>query len=58
MHVNEDVNEIADHALESALTYLKQNPQIGIQINIERVVGTRSDAKGLLESCKLISIPS
>lgn len=50
--VNEELNQVADRALETAMTYISKTPSLGVKVDIQRVVGNRTDAKGILESCK------
>lgn len=52
MHVNEEANHVADIALDSAITYLKNLPEFVGQINMKRVVGQSANAEAILESCK------
>lgn len=55
VYVNEEGNLVAEKAVEVALEYVKRNINVGIKVEIERVVGNRTDAKGTLDSCKSIS---
>lgn len=50
MYVNEEGNSVADKAVEVAVTYVSKNPKVGVKVELQRVVGNRTDAKGLLES--------
>lgn len=54
--MNEADNPIADQAFESAIKYVQKHPDLGIEINVQRAVGKRPDAKGILASCKYFCI--
>lgn len=56
VYVNEESNAVADKAVDVAMTYITKNPKLGVQVDIQKVIGNRTDAKGLLESCKTIHI--
>lgn len=58
MYVNEEGNVVADKAVDTALTYINKNPKLGVQVELQRVVGNRTDAKGLLETRKYKNIRS
>lgn len=52
--VNEEGNVPAERAVKVALEYIRRSGgTLGIAVDLEMVVGNRTDAKGLLESCKL-----
>ncbi|XP_044735980.1 ionotropic receptor 25a-like isoform X2 [Chrysoperla carnea] len=48
MYVNEELNTVADRGLEAALLYVSKTPQLGVKIELQRVVGNRTDTKGML----------
>nr|ALR72535.1 ionotropic receptor IR6 [Colaphellus bowringi] len=50
LFVNEEGNEVAEKALDVALTYLKKNNKLGISVDIRKVVGNRTDSNAFLES--------
>lgn len=50
--VNEEGNEVADKAVEVALTYLKKNSRLGVNVDLKRVVGNRTESTIFLEACK------
>ncbi|CAG9857523.1 unnamed protein product [Phyllotreta striolata] len=50
LFVNEEGNEVADRALDVALTYLKKNTKLGISVDLRRVVGNRTDSNSFLDS--------
>lgn len=50
--VNEEQNLVADKAVDVAINYVSRNTKLGVKVDLQRVVGNRTDAKGLLESCK------
>lgn len=50
--VNEEQNLVADKAVDVAINYLSRNTKLGVKVDLQRVIGNRTDAKGLLESCK------
>ncbi|XP_056631910.1 ionotropic receptor 25a [Diorhabda sublineata] len=50
LFVNEEGNEVADKALDVALTYLKKNSKLGISVDIRRVVGNRTDSTTFLDA--------
>lgn len=50
--VNEEGNLVADRAVDVAVTYIKKNNKLGVNVDPARVVGNRSDASGLLDACK------
>lgn len=52
VYINEEGNDIADKAINVALTYIKKNNKLGISVDLRRVVGNRTDSNGFLESCK------
>ncbi|XP_017786976.1 PREDICTED: ionotropic receptor 25a [Nicrophorus vespilloides] len=53
LFVNEEGNLVAEKAVDVALDYVKRNTKLGVKVDMERVVGNRTDAKGLLDSlCK------
>lgn len=52
VYVNEEGNVAADRAVDTAMTYINKNPKLGVQVDLQRVVGNRTDAKGLLEARK------
>lgn len=49
MYVNEEMNMVADKAVDVAVTYVKKNSKLGVNVELIKVVGNRSDATGLLE---------
>lgn len=51
--VNEEGNELADKAVDVAMTYLKKNTKLGISVDLRRVVGNRTDSNTFLETRKL-----
>lgn len=54
VYVNEEANVVANDAVDVALNYLSRNTRLGVKVELKKVVGNRTDAKGLLESRKLI----
>ncbi|CAG9835987.1 unnamed protein product [Diabrotica balteata] len=50
LFVNEEGNEVADKALDVALTYLKKNSKLGISVDLKRVVGNRTDSTAFLDT--------
>lgn len=52
MFVNEEGNEIADKAVDVALTYLKKRSKLGVSVDLRRVVGNRTDSSLFLEARK------
>lgn len=50
VYVNEEGNELADRAIEVAMTYIKKNNKLGINVELKRVIGNRTDSNNLLES--------
>lgn len=52
MYVNEEGNNVAEKAVDVALTYTNREQKVGVKVNMQKVVGNRTDAKGLLESRK------
>lgn len=58
VYVNEEGNEVAEASVDVALTYIKKNNKLGINAEVTKVSGNRTDSTGLLESCKLILLLS
>lgn len=52
VYINEEGNEVAESAVDVALTYIKKNNKLGINAEVTKVSGNRTDSAGLLESCK------
>lgn len=52
MFVNEEGNLVAEKAVDVATNYIKKNNKLGVNTDPVKVVGNRSDASGLLDSCK------
>lgn len=50
MFVNEEGNEVADKAVEVAMTYLKKNSKLGVTVELRRVVGNRTESSVFLEA--------
>lgn len=50
--VNEEGNEVAEKAIDVALTYLKKNSKLGVSIDIRRVTGNRTESSVFLEARK------
>lgn len=50
--VNEEGNEVADKAVDVAMTYLKKNSRLGLSVDLRRVVGNRTESSLFLESRK------
>lgn len=48
--VNEEGNEIADKAVEVALTYIKKSTRLGVSVDLKRVVGNRTESSVFLEA--------
>lgn len=48
--VNEEANEIADKAVEVALTYIKKSTRLGVSVDLRRVVGNRTESSVFLEA--------
>ncbi|XP_045465403.1 ionotropic receptor 25a-like [Harmonia axyridis] len=54
LYVNEEGNEVAEASVDVALTYIKKNNKLGINAEVTKVSGNRTDSTGLLESlCKV-----
>ena len=52
MFVNEESNDLAEKSIDVALDYVKRNNKLGLNINLLRTAGNRTDSKGILDSCK------
>nr|AVH87315.1 ionotropic receptor 27 [Holotrichia parallela] len=53
LYANEEDNDVADKAVDVALDYVKRNSKLGVKVDIRKVVGNRTDSKGMLDSlCK------
>lgn len=50
VYVNEEQNLIAESAVDVALNYIGRNSKLGVKVELRKVVGNRTDAKGLLDS--------
>ncbi|KAJ8960482.1 hypothetical protein NQ318_013766 [Aromia moschata] len=48
--VNEEGNEVADRAVDVAMTYIKKNSKLGVSVELRKVVGNRTDSNTFLES--------
>lgn len=56
VYVNEEENLVADKAVDVVMNYLSRNTKVGVKVELQKVVGNRTDAKGLLESRKEITM--
>lgn len=52
MYVNENGNNIAENGVQVALTYIKDNAHLGVEVELTTVSSNRTDAVELLEPCK------
>lgn len=52
VYVNEVGNDIAAKAVDTAITYVKKNTNLGISISVTSVEGNRTDSKPFLEASK------
>jgi hypothetical protein len=50
--VNEEGNLVAEKAVDVAVNYIKKNNKLGVNTEPVKVIGNRSDASALLDSCK------
>ena len=50
--MNEEGNLVAEKAVDVAVNYIKKNNKLGVNTDPVKVVGNRTDASGLLDSCK------
>lgn len=57
MFINEEGNEVADKAIEVAMTYLKKNSKLGVTIDLRRVLGNRTESTVFLENRKYYGVP-
>lgn len=48
--VNEEGNEVADKAVDVAMTYLKKNSRLGVSVDLRKVVGNRTESNVFLEA--------
>lgn len=48
VYVNEEGNTVAEKAVEAALTYTNKGQKLGVQVNLQKVVGERTDSDELL----------
>lgn len=51
--VNEQDHLVAEKAVDVAMNYVSRNTKLGVKIDMKKVFGNRTDAKGLLDSRKL-----
>lgn len=52
VYVNEEENLVAEKAVDVALNYISRNTKLGVKVEMKKVAGNRTDAKGLLDSRK------
>ncbi|KAF5270318.1 hypothetical protein FQR65_LT05506 [Abscondita terminalis] len=53
VYVNEEGNNVADKSVDVAMLYTSKNSKLGIKIDVQKVVGNRTDSQGLLSlMCK------